>query len=575
MKLHKDPTLSYRKILNLECVLFRPMKNSFHQLKQQFRAFGTQLNPETLDTAKRSLQEWVEANSDKLTTRKPSDEYNGTMMQWFHWYTPADGNHWNRLKAEVKNLAEVGITGLWLPPAHKGAGGGYDVGYGIYDLFDLGEFNQKGSVRTKYGTKDEYMAAVKAARDAGIQVYADVVFNHKMGGDYEEEFDAIPFDFNDRNRSLGGSRKVKSWTGFNFKDRGDKYSSMKWHWWHFDSMDYNSYDPNFRAVWRMTDKSFETKVDLQSGNYDYLMGCDLDINHPEVRGELKYWGEWMLDTVGVDGFRLDAIKHINGDFFVDWLNHLEDYAKRDLFCVGEYWTYDLGALSWYIGNAGGQLSLFDAPLHHNFHQASRAGGYYDMRTILDGTMMRHLPLFAVTLVENHDTQPLQALESLVESWFKPLAYAIILLRREGYPCIFYADYYGAHYRDKGRDGNEYEIWMDSHKEILDRLLLARQYFAYGAQYDYFDHPDIIGWTRLGTEQHPRAMAVIMSDGPGGGKWMEVGKPNTSFYDITGHITDPIQTNEHGWGEFRCDGGSVSVWVQRDPELAVLSKFLSV
>jgi alpha-amylase len=217
------------------------------------------------------------------------------------------------------------------------------------------------------------------------------------------------------------------------------------------------------------------------------MGCDLDMEHPQVRGELKYWGEWMLDPIGVDGFRLDAIKHINGDFFNDWLDHLESHAGRDLFCVGEYWTYNFGTLSWYIGNAGGRMNLFDAPLHLNFHQASKARGNFDLRRILDGSLMKELPLFAVTLVENHDTQPLQALESVVEPWFKPLAYAIILLRAEGYPCVFYADYYGAHYQGKGRDGNEYEILMDSHKWLLDRLLFARRHFAYGPQYDYIDH----------------------------------------------------------------------------------------
>jgi alpha-amylase len=173
-------------------------------------------------------------------------------------------------------------------------------------------------------------------------------------------------------------------------------------------------------------------------------------------------------------------------------------------------------------------------------------------------------LFAVTFVDNHDTQPLQALESVVESWFKPLAYAIILLRSEGYPCVFYPDYYGAHYKDKGRDGKEYEIWLDSHQVILNQLLHARQTFAYGPQYDYFDHPDIIGWTRLGSTAHPGAMAVLLSDGPGGSKWMEVGQPNTMFYDLTNQVKDPIQTNAEGWGEFHCNGGSASVWVQKNP-----------
>ena len=50
---------------------------------------------------------------------------------------------------------------LWLPPAYKGADGAEDSGYTVYDLYDLGEFDQKGSVRTKYGTKDEYVAAIK------------------------------------------------------------------------------------------------------------------------------------------------------------------------------------------------------------------------------------------------------------------------------------------------------------------------------------------------------------------------------------------------------------------------------
>jgi alpha-amylase len=92
-------------------------------------------------------------------------------------------------------------------------------------------------------------------------------------------------------------------------------------------------------------------------------------------------------------------------------------------------------------------------------------------------------------------------------------------------------------------------------------LYARKHFAYGLQYTYFDHFNTIGWTRLGDAEHPQAMAVIMSDGPEGTKWMEVGKANTQFYDLTEHVKTAITTNEWGWAEFRCNGGSVSVWVE--------------
>lgn len=542
------------------------MSSAFRRLKETFRSVPLKPDPR----ATHHLRDWMDEHAEEIAARKPDGEFNGTMMQGFHWYVADDGSHWDRLKNDAPKLAAVGITGIWLPPATKGMGGIHDVGYGIYDLFDLGEFAQQGTeVRTKYGTREQYIAAVKALHDSGVQVYADVVFNHKMGGEYEEDFQAIPFDPANRNRSLGGPRNIRAYTGFNFPKRGGLHSTMKWHWWHFGSVDYNSLDPGYRAVWRMRDTPFNNEVDLENGNYDYLMGCDLNVDHPEVSGELVHWGKWMLKTAPIDGFRLDAIKHIEGDFFNDWLDELEAASGRDLFCVGEYWTPRLDTLSWYIGKTGGRLHLFDAPLQANFHRASTSGGNYNMARILDGTLMKEFPMFAVTLVENHDTQPLQALEAVVESWFKPLAYAIILLRAQGCPCIFYADYYGAQYTGRGKDGKDYPITLTRHQWILDRLLLARWHFAHGPQYDYLDHFNTIGWTRLGTAAHPHAMAVILSDGPAGSKWMEVGKPNADFVDITGHIKGTIRTNGFGWAEFRCNGGSVSVWVEQHPALAGL------
>ena len=72
------------------------------------------------------------------------------MMQYFHWYIAPDGTLWQEVATRAKDLAAAGITALWLPPAYKGSGGGYDVGYGVYDIYDLGEFDQKGSTPTKY-----------------------------------------------------------------------------------------------------------------------------------------------------------------------------------------------------------------------------------------------------------------------------------------------------------------------------------------------------------------------------------------------------------------------------------------
>jgi alpha-amylase len=93
------------------------------------------------------------------------------------------------------------------------------------------------------------------------------------------------------------------------------------------------------------------------------------------------------------------------------------------------------------------MSLFDVPLHFNLHHASQSNGEYDMSKLLDNTLVAADPALAVTFVDNHDTQPGQALESTVQEWFLPAAYAVILLRPQGYPCVFYGDYYGLDARE--------------------------------------------------------------------------------------------------------------------------------
>jgi len=93
-------------------------------------------------------------------------------------------------------------------------------------------------------------------------------------------------------------------------------------------------------------------------------------------------------------------------------------------------------------------------------------------------------------------------------------------------------------------------------------LKARRNNAYRDQYDYFDHSNCIGWTRTGNDKNPGGMAVILSNGEDGTKYMETSYPNTTYFDLTKHVSDPIVTNKDGWGEFRCNARSVSVWVPK-------------
>ncbi len=487
---------------------------------------------------------------------------NQTMIQYFHWYT-ADNILWEEIKEKAEWLASLGITSAWLPPAYKAAAGGSSTGYDPYDLFDLGEFKQKDSIRTKYGTKAQYQQAIEAMHQNNIQVIADIVLNHKAGGDETEKFMAVKVDESDRNKVLSTPIEIEAHTKFIFPGRAKKYSDFVWNFQCFSGVDYNNATGetaiyNIQGEWG---DGWEEMVDTEKGNYDYLMFNDIEFRNPAVREELHHWAKWYINEAPFDGVRLDAVKHITPKFYNEWLDKLRQETGKEIFAVGEYWAPGLlPMLLKYYEATEGRMSLFDSSLQHNFHAASNSSNEYDLCRIFDETLTSVLPEKSVTVVDNHDTQPLQALEAPVEHWFKPIAYALILLRQQGYPCIFYPDLFGASYKDKGSDGNDYEIFLNKVEE-LEGLLKARKDVAYGEQKDYFDHANCIGWTRMGDEAH-EGCAVVLSNGEAGNKIMEIGKryAGKTFVDMLGKMQEKVQVNKDGFGEFLAPAGSVSVWV---------------
>lgn len=469
------------------------------------------------------------------------------MMQYFEWYLPSDCMHWKNLGSRAESLRLDGITALWLPPATKGAFGKDGVGYAVYDLYDLGEFDQKGSVPTKYGTKDEYLAAVKACQKAGIEVYADIVLNHKIGADASEMVVARECKADNRKEMTCADKAITAWTLFNFPGRKGRYSDFIWNSTCFDGVDWDDASKR-NGVYLFKDHTWQNGVDNENGNYDYLMGADLDFDRPYVVEELIRWGKWYIDTTGVDGFRLDAVKHIKAEFYKEWLSQMRTYAGKDMFAVGEYWSKDVKVLENYMEQTGGSLSLFDVPLHMNFYNASVNGRQYDMRQIFAGSFVAENPMHAVTFVDNHDTQPGQALFSYVSAWFKPHAYALILLREAGYPCVFYGDYAG--------------ILHDNLAPVeeLKILLMCRQKYAYGKQKDYFDDAHIVGFTR-----EESGMAVLLSATGDGKKIMNVGTAFSArkYADILKNTDETVIIDKDGNAEFTVKDGKVSVWLPED------------
>lgn len=485
-----------------------------------------------------------------------------TLLQFFHWYTQDGGHLWDELAEKAITISEMGITDVWLPPAYKGAAGGFSVGYDTYDLFDLGEFEQKGTVATKYGDKAALEKACRILNENHIGAIHDVVFNHKMGADEKETVTIRRANFDDRNQIEDDAFEALAYTRFTFPGRDGAHSKFIWDQKCFTGVDVIE-NPDesgvFKLVHEYGDGEWSNQVDEEFGNFDYLMGADVEFRNNSVSDELKYWGQWLSEQVRVDGFRLDAVKHIPAWFIRDWVAHVRKTVKEDLFVVAEYWHPDMDTLKKYLDLVDHQLAVFDVALHHRFHEASTQGSAFDMRTLFDGSIVAAHPDHAVTIVDNHDTQPLQSLEAAVEPWFKPIAYALILLREQGTPCVFYPDLYGANYTDD-KSGEVKRVEMPA-IGCLPSLLQARKRFANGPQTDMFDDAHCVGFARHGTVDSPGCV-VIMSNGEGGEKVVEVGSEHEgkTYVDFLGHHQGNVIIDEDGKAAFPTNAGSVCVWV---------------
>ncbi|KAI5481134.1 alpha-amylase, glycoside hydrolase family 13 protein [Pseudohyphozyma bogoriensis] len=482
---------------------------------------------------------------------------NYTMYQAFEWFQKPGGVFFKEFAQKSKELGDMGITGAWLPPPCKASspeGNGYD----IYDLYDLGEFDQKGSVATKWGTKEDYINAIAEAKKHGVVCYVDAVLNHKAGADKTEKFHVTEVDENDRTKEISGVYEIEGWTGFDFPGRGEKYSKLKWHHYHFTGVDWDAKNEK-KSIFKIQGegKDWAKRVDGENANYDYLMFADIDHSHPEVLKDILDWGVWIAKETGIEGFRFDAIKHMDREFINKFVEHVrKELDNPDLFCVGEFWKDDIGALTNYTDKLDSQFSVFDTALHYNFKEASTAGDGYDLRAIWDGTMVKERPMDAVTLVDNHDTQLGEALESWIDPTFKPLAYALILWRGDGYPCVFAGDLYGC------------DIKGEHKSEPMNQLadfVRIRKNFAYGPTRDYWDHMNCVGWVREGDATHPGCAVVICNGSGEGSKRMQLpdGHAGEKWTDALGWFEGEVTIGDDGWAEFKCHPHSVSCWTKTD------------
>lgn len=545
---------------------------------------------------------------------------NPIILQNFQWYltscnaSGSDGLYdWTT--QDAKALATLGVTQVWMPPAYKNfsmdGSSRSQVGYAVYDLGDLGAYNQMGGIPTKYGTQAGYISTINALHQAGIKVIGDIVLDHLFGGSQTTDPTMQLQEVNPQNRlqnvgvpfTLAQNPTVNIWAEYPYVAHANVPSLA---WDSFNWKDFNGFsmtdNSGVNHIYRVANKEWSPAVSNYLGNYDYLMGDNVDESSSDngvepaqvsggaltTYGKLVAFGKWYTDTTGVDGYRLDAVKNMSFNFYRYWLTEMQANSSEPLFVVGEYypsfWEDGRSEIKGYIDSVtqgkpqNFTLTMFDYPLLQQFFQAGnfQYGDQYTLRHILDGTLMgtdpqdsKSLSGAAVTFVENHDTQQGQALQAPVAPFFKPIAYAFILLRSEGTPCVFYPDLYGSIHTNY----DDPQEQIDAVPE-LPAIMVARKMLAYGPESDYNIYHEsskktpnksanmnLVGWTRGDLSKPQNVMVVVAAARQAGTLSMKVSNTpiKMTFVDITGNISTPVQVNGVA-GNFPSNSQSVSVWV---------------
>jgi len=329
-----------------------------------------------------SCQDKVEEATPDLPVIESTTPSQEIMMQAFYWDVPAGGTWWDNLNTKLDSWKSAGITAVWLPPISKGQSGELSMGYDPYDYFDFGQYNQYGTVETRFGSETELTSLLTNAKAKGLKLIADIILNHNSGG------------FSEYNPYKGEN----TWTAFS--PASGKFNRT-----------YEDFHPNA----------------LHTADAGYFGGF-ADLCHEVQNVQDWLWnredgvGKYYKNTLGFDGWRFDYVKGFDPSVVKRF-----NAAVGGDYSIVEYWDTNVDLVYDYCvaANSGG----FDFPLYYALDNALDNNQMYALEN--KGLVAKD-PTLAYTFVANHDTD-----EISVEN--KLLAYAYILTA-EGTPFIFYKDY---------------------------------------------------------------------------------------------------------------------------------------
>jgi glycosidase len=349
------------------------------------------------------------------------------------------------LTQKLDYLEDLGVGGIWLMPIMP------SPSYHKYDVTDYK------AIHPDYGTEADFKQFVAEAHRRGIRVLVDLILNH-TGYDHP-------------------------WFQEALKGKGNPYRNY-YVWAKKDSIrnqiakKQTTLDSDNIRQWHPVNNDT-----LAEHYYGFFWGGmpDLNFDNPKVKEEFVEIGRYWLTDMNVDGFRLDAAKHIfpddrpadNHAFWV-WFRGEMQKIKPDVYLVGEVWS----AAPEVAPYLQGLPALFNFDLGYAITAAVQAGKdtarlISKYKRITDYYLSVTPEYIDATFLKNHDQN--RILSELNDSVERQRVAVSILMSLPGTPYIYYGEEIGM----KGRKPDEYIrepfIWSAGNAEPMQTRWLAPRY----------------------------------------------------------------------------------------------------
>lgn len=359
----------------------------------------TPVNP--VDTTKTDTTQVDTTKTDTVPTPATvvgwPENYGGVMLQGFYWDSYGDAK-WTRLAAQADELAPY-FSLVWIP--QSGNCGGTSMGYD--DLYWFDNYN------SSFGTEQELRQLINTFKAAGIGTIADVVINHR--------------------------KNVSNWVDF----PRETYNGVTYE---MVSTDICANDDDGATKQWASQNGYQLSSNNDTGEGWGGMR-DLDHTSANVQTIVKAYLDFLLNDLGYTGFRYDMVKGYAGRY-----TKLYNEAAKPQFSVGEYWDGNVATVKNWINATDKTSAAFDFPFRYTVRNALRGSSNdnnsnnwkqdanYSLLSAASIMSDANYRRYAITFVENHDTEYRSASAQQDPIRKDTLAANAYLLSQPGTPCVF-------------------------------------------------------------------------------------------------------------------------------------------